>query len=219
MKQFERHIQKSVRVFSIGKPSPLVKNLWICLHGYGQLADWFGKRFERWASKDRLFVFPEGPHRFYLQGTAGRVGASWMTKQDRLNDIADQFNYLEELTRDYLKYLPNDVQLHVLGFSQGVATGFRWIGKTNLSIQSLICWAGSFPLDVDYALIASKFRPINMQVAFGNQDAFISVQEAQKLIGQLREQGINLKSHVYAGGHRLQLDLLDELIGEVENKA
>ena len=83
MNSHNYNIQKSVRYFTIGKPTAQVKHLWVCLHGYGQLADWFGKRFEKWASKERLFVFPEGPHRFYSAGTNGRVGASWMSRDDR----------------------------------------------------------------------------------------------------------------------------------------
>lgn len=212
MKQHVHHIQKSVRVSSIGKPSPQIKHLWVCLHGYGQLADWFGKRFERWASKERLFVFPEGPHRFYLNGTAGRVGASWMTKEDRLNDIADQFHYLENLTADYIEQLPKNTRIHVLGFSQGVATAFRWLDKTNLTINSLLCWAGTFPPDIDYALNASKFQQINIQACFGDTDEFIPLEKAHELVAQVQHQNIAVKPHFYVGGHRLYLDLLDELI-------
>ena len=217
MKQHLHHIQKSVRVFSIGKPSPNIKHFWICLHGYGQLADWFGKRFERWASKERLFVFPEGPHRFYIKGTAGRVGASWMTKEDRLNDIEDQFAYLEALTSDYLKQLPEKVQIHVLGFSQGVATALRWIDKSNLPFNSLVCWAGTFPPDIDYKLNASKFQGINMHACFGDTDEFISTEKARELVNQLQGQSININTHFYAGGHRLKLELLDKLIVDSEH--
>jgi predicted esterase len=216
MKEHQRHIQKSVRLFTIGKPSPNVKHLWVCLHGYGQLADWFGKRFERWASKERLFLFPEGPHRFYLHGTAGRVGASWMTKEDRLNDIEDQFNYLEELTVAQLHNLPKAINIHVLGFSQGVATALRWLDRSTLPISSLICWAGTFPPDIDYKLNASKFQNINLHACFGDTDEFISTEKAKELVSQLQSQEININAHYYEGGHRLKLNLLDELIADCE---
>lgn len=205
-------IQKSVRYFTIGKPTARVNHLWVCLHGYGQLADWFGKRFEKWASKDRLFVFPEGPHRFYTEGTSGRVGASWMTREDRLNDINDQFNYLENLVGEFQEKLPGDCKIQVLGFSQGVATAFRWIDRSALPISSLICWAGSFPPDIDYSLNQQRFNGLKLHACFGDNDAFISTEIAQKLIRQLTEQGIGLTSHFYHGGHRLYLDLLNDLI-------
>ncbi|MBM3915983.1 MAG: hypothetical protein FJ349_00025 [Sphingomonadales bacterium] len=50
------------------------------LHGYGQLGQFFFRQFnilnDNWG-----IVVPEGPHRFYLEGSSGRVGASWMTKE------------------------------------------------------------------------------------------------------------------------------------------
>ncbi len=186
------------------------------MHGYGQLADWFGKRFERWASKERLFLFPEGPHRFYVQGTAGRVGASWMTKEDRLNDIQDQFDYLEGLTTGYIRDLPKSTRIHVLGFSQGVATALRWLDKSTLPINSLICWAGTFPPDINYKLNTSKFQGIKLHACFGDADEFIPVEKARGLVDQLQDQAIDIKPHFYTGGHRLKLELLHELIADSE---
>ena len=212
MNSHNYNIQKSVRYFTIGKPTAQVKHLWVCLHGYGQLADWFGKRFEKWASKERLFVFPEGPHRFYTEGTSGRVGASWMTREDRLNDIEDQFNYLETLVGEFCSALSPSCKIHVLGFSQGVATAFRWMDRSALSFSSLISWAGTFPPDIDYALHQERFNHLKIHTCFGDGDEFISAENAQKLVGQLTEQGIALTPHFYHGGHKLYLDLLDELI-------
>ena len=217
MNSHNYNIQKSVRYFTIGKPTAQVKHLWVCLHGYGQLADWFGKRFEKWASKERLFVFPEGPHRFYTEGTSGRVGASWMTREDRLNDIADQFNYLETLVGEFCSALSPSCKIHVLGFSQGVATAFRWMDRSALSFSSLISWAGTFPPDIDYALHQERFNHLKIHTCFGDGDEFISAENAQKLVGQLTEQGIALTPHFYHGGHKLYLDLLDELIRDCES--
>jgi predicted esterase len=209
-------IQKTVRYFTIGKPSPQVKHFWVCLHGYGQLADWFGKRFEKWASKDRLFLFPEGPHRFYTEGTSGRVGASWMTREDRLNDINDQFNYLENLVGAFRPKLPADCKIHVLGFSQGVATAFRWIDRSQLPYASLIAWAGTFPPDIEYALKKERFNALRLHACFGDEDEYISTEGAQKLVAQLAEQHIGVTPHFYQGGHRLYLDLLAEVIVDCE---
>src|SRR5690554_3872961 len=42
-------------------------------------------------------------HRFYRKGTQGRVGASWMTKEARLDDIEDNHKYLDKLAEHLLK--------------------------------------------------------------------------------------------------------------------
>ncbi|MEZ4763957.1 MAG: hypothetical protein R3C26_12480 [Calditrichia bacterium] len=36
--------------------------------------------------------------RFYLQSTNGRIGATWMTREDRENEIADYLAYLNNLS-------------------------------------------------------------------------------------------------------------------------
>jgi hypothetical protein len=65
----------------------------VALHGYGQLAQFFARKF---AALDQSFgiIVPEGPHRFYLEGSSGRVGASWMTKEWREQDIEENTRYL-----------------------------------------------------------------------------------------------------------------------------
>jgi predicted esterase len=210
-------IQKTVRYVTIGKPTEKVEHLWISIHGYGQLPAYFGKRFEKYASKERLFVFPEGPHRFNINGTSGRVGASWMTKEDRINDIEDQFNYLEALVSELRADLSAACKIHVLGFSQGVATAFRWMDKSALTFSSLIAWAGTFPPDIDYALHQEQFNHLKTHACFGDGDEFISTENAQKLVSQLAEQGITFTPHFYHGGHKLYLDLLDALIRDCES--
>ena len=39
-------------------------------------------------------IAPQGLHKFYLEGTSGRVGASWMTKENREDDIKNYLVYL-----------------------------------------------------------------------------------------------------------------------------
>ena len=46
------------------------------LHGYGQLPEYFIRKFRPLSQAGWHVVAPEGAHRFYLQGTEGRVGAS-----------------------------------------------------------------------------------------------------------------------------------------------
>jgi hypothetical protein len=74
-------IEKTIRYFTIGDIEK-AKYLLIALHGYGQLSSYFGKKFED-LPNEFFIVIPEGMHRFYLDGTSGRVGASWMTKEAR----------------------------------------------------------------------------------------------------------------------------------------
>ncbi len=69
------------------------RKLLIALHGYGQLAQYFAKKFDQ-LPKEYALLVPEGMHRFYLDGNSGRVGASWMTKEGREMDIDDNLHNL-----------------------------------------------------------------------------------------------------------------------------
>jgi predicted esterase len=200
--------QKTARFYTIGSASERVNRLWICLHGYGELAYYFGRKFRELEADSRLIVIPEGLNRFYLEGTEGRVGASWMTKEERLSDIEDQFRFLEKLAHELKPRLAADCKIHVFGFSQGVATALRWIDKSALPFSSLICWAGSFPLDIDYKLQAAKFSSINFHACFGDDDEYISTENAQKLLEQIQNQGIKVTPHFYKGGHKIYPELL-----------
>ena len=200
--------QKTARYFTIGEATKNVKELWVCLHGYGELAYYFGRKFRELETENRLIVIPEGLNRFYLQGTEGRVGASWMTKEERLSDIEDQFQFLENLVFQLKRELACDCKINVFGFSQGVATALRWVDKSAISFASIVCWAGTFPPDVDYQLNNKKFSSITFQACFGNEDEYISTENAQNLLGQMQNQGIKVTPHFYTGGHKIYPELL-----------
>ena len=76
------------RVQSLGDVAGAAE-LWIVLHGYGQLAADFLAPFKAIAGADRAVLAPEALNRFYKErdssaGHAGRpVGATWMTREDR----------------------------------------------------------------------------------------------------------------------------------------
>ncbi|HBP44750.1 MAG TPA: hypothetical protein DD635_02535, partial [Flavobacteriales bacterium] len=109
-------IKKTARYFTIGPAFADSKGILIVLHGYGQLPGFFIKRFQPIADDGWAIVAPEGLHRFYLEGTQGRVGASWMTKEARQDDILDNVHYLDSLATELQLNRQRPV---LLGFSQG----------------------------------------------------------------------------------------------------
>ena len=90
-------IPRTARYFTIGEITPNTKNIWFVLHGYGQLAKKFIEPFEELSNDETVIIAPEALSRFYLNGGNGNIGANWMTKEDRDNEINDYVNYLDEL--------------------------------------------------------------------------------------------------------------------------
>jgi len=144
------------------------------LHGYGQLPEYFIQKFQAHVDDGWMVVAPEGAHRFYLQGTEGRVGASWMTKEARLHDIADQMTYLDAL-RDRIEDGSTGGPAVLLGFSQGVATALRWaaMGKGGArSWDGLIAHSGVIPPDLSSLDGDLSDGPV-LDVVVGTADPYI----------------------------------------------
>ena len=90
-------VPRTARYWTAGPPPTEALGTLYVLHGYGQLAQFFVRKFQAAADSGWHVVAPEGGHRFYLKGTSGRVGASWMTREDRLSDIDDYVAFLDAL--------------------------------------------------------------------------------------------------------------------------
>lgn len=134
------------------------KEVLFVLHGYGQLPEYFIRKFKTIADDNTVIVAPGGLSRFYLDGFSGRVGSTWMTKEERLLDIDNYIKYLDSVAEKVLFNASNDVKITLLGFSQGSATVCRWAEKLKFSFEKLILHSGAFPPDIDFSGLGNKLR-------------------------------------------------------------
>ncbi|MBM3186997.1 MAG: phospholipase [Bacteroidetes bacterium] len=181
--------------------------LLVVLHGYGQLAEFFIRKFNG-IPKDYLIVAPEGMHRFYLNGTSGRVGASWMTKEGRESDIADNLNWLTQLFFELTKQKSFKKTI-LLGFSQGGATAARWFYSKKVSFDQLILWASVFPPDLEKPEIKSNS---NNYFVIGTEDEFYNL-EAQKNEIEFYEK-IGFQTLHFEGKHDIEIRTLNRILKE-----
>lgn len=187
-----------------------VTDLWIVCHGYGQLAAQFLQPFAVLATSTRCLVAPEALSRFYLDrsSTAAdpppRVGATWMTREDRDHEIQDQVAYLDALhERCRPQSVAPRVRVRVLGFSQGVATVSRWLAYGRVRADELILWAGAFPPDIDLASFADRVRDTSVVLVVGTRDELASWTAADTQLERLAAAGIRARLLTFDGGHRL----------------
>tara|TARA_B110000503_G_C7161004_1_gene419677 strand:+ start:3424 stop:4071 length:648 start_codon:yes stop_codon:yes gene_type:complete len=202
---------KTARYFTLGPALTEESKVLIALHGYGQLPEYFLKRFQPLADLGWTIVAPEGFHRFYTAGTSGRVGASWMTKEDRLTDMVDYVRYLDELAAHLML---TDCRPVLLGFSQGVATAARWASLGQVSFSRLIFWAGVFPPDLDWNHEIQPLIATPIDVALGDSDPYFNVQLLQDTATLLEKHGIPHTSHTFEGGHSVDSALLTQLLSK-----
>ena len=208
-------VARTARYQQLGELSGATRRVWFVAHGYGQLAAYFVRHFAHLVAADPhlVVVAPEGLSRFYLHGTGGRVGATWMTKEDRLAEIDDYVAYLNQLAAAILPRAAPDAAVTVLGFSQGAATVGRWLARANFRPARLILWAGAFPPDIDFSVATHLLRRLPVTLVCGTNDEFIKDEDLQKQREFLRQLGVEPTLLRFAGTHTLDRETLTALAG------
>jgi predicted esterase len=202
---------KTARYFTHGNPNK-AENIWIVLHGYNQLAPFFIRKFQHLDPDKHFVVAPEGLHRFYRKGTSGRVGASWMTKEDRESDINDNANFLNNLSDTLLAKYTFQKRI-LLGFSQGGATATRWNFSGKFNANHLILWACVFPPDLEKDKEEKDRKEKTNYFVLGKNDQFFEA-HYQEIIEQYAEKGLLIKE--FDGFHDIEREMLTEIAIEIE---
>lgn len=204
-------VSKTATYYVAGNPNNEIKNIWFLIHGYGQLAKYFLKDLEFLSAPDTILVAPEGLHRFYVEGFSGKVGASWMTKEDRENEISDYTNYLDKLYKEIKSNLKTSTpKLNILGFSQGAATAAQWLFNKKIKIDRLILWAGTLPnLNRERVKLLNSTK---LYFVIGNKDQFINETQLTELSNYFDENEVRYRLIRFEGKHEIQKEVLKNFI-------
>ena len=192
------------------------KYIWVVCHGYAQLAEYFVKKFDFLDARQHFVIAPQGLSRFYLDQTYGRVGASWMTKDDRETELANQRAYFDAVFDPIFQDIDFDqYKLILLGFSQGVSAVARLAAYKKWPFHRMVLWAGGFPKELtaaDFSFVSSKAEVIG---CIGRQDIYYSeqllAQEKVKL-GELF--GKKARHLVFEGKHELVKEELSRMVAK-----
>ena len=195
--------EKTGHYFTHGSLNGQTRYVWICLHGYGQLAKYFIQRFEFLNPADHYVIVPEGLNRLYFDGVNERPVASWMTREDRLDEIADFVLFLEAL-RAKLHWDKNpEVKMIYLGFSQGVTTLLRWLNDIAPKVDHLLLWAGGLPDDLLYDRRREYFRSIPAYYFIGDKDPYFTSETIASKKDLIEDIGLQFQVHPFAGTHKV----------------
>lgn len=202
--------QFNARYYKLGEIHSDTKEVWWVLHGYGQLAQYFIQKFKPLNEKGICVIAPEGLSRFYLQGNQGRVGATWMTQENRLMDIENYITYLNFIHKKEIGQ--RHVKTTLLGFSQGAATLMRWAMNNQVQFDRLILWAGLFPPDIDFTKGAELLKGKEVIEVLGKQDEFITADRIQEMMKLNMQLNINPVILEFDGKHELKVEVLLKIV-------
>lgn len=201
------------RYFKLGEINESTKGVWFVLHGYGQLAQYFLVKFKPLLTQNICVIAPEGLSRFYLEDVntrnqtgSTRVGATWMTKENRLADIENYLHFLNSVYKTEIS--SKSIPVTILGFSQGAATASRWATQNLIAYNSLVLWSGIFPNDMDFEKSKEVLKTKKVYQVYGNKDPFLSDARIGEMKGLAEKLGVGSPPVVFEGGHEIHEETL-----------
>ncbi len=214
----ELHFDYRARYYTEGVMSAATTKIWFVMHGYGQLARFFLKRFKVLSDEGVFVIAPEGLSTFYLEEVTSRVrtgnnrvGATWMTRENRIADIE---NYISLLNHIYKKEVPEGFsgEITLLGFSQGAATATRWAIDGNNPFHQLILWSGILPPDMNFEKAHEILKDKKILEVFGKTDPYVTDEKLNEVTSLNTRLGLNPTIIKFDGGHEINEEVLIRLI-------
>jgi len=211
---------RTARYYTIGGGSFAPRDVWFALHGYGQLAGEFIRFFADLANDDTLVVAPEALNRYYVTDISKaaakdrRVGASWMTREDRDAEIEDYIDYLDALYEEVAAGpVREGARVNVIGFSQGGATATRWAADGRATIARLVLWGGLMPPETDLSRGAGAIRGARLTLVAGTRDHYVTADALAAERARLDAAGVPYDVLTFDGGHVISRGVFPQILG------
>lgn len=164
-------------------------------HGYTENADIQMARLEAVAGEAPwTLVSVQGLHRFY-RGKTPEISASWMTRQDREDMIADNIEYIDRVVA---AVVAPPAKIVTLGFSQGAAMAFRAALRGRVRGAAIVAVGGDVPPEL-LADPGIQFPPLLL--ARGETDDWYTASKLDGDVAALKARGTAPSVSVYPGGH------------------
>ncbi|TAE21671.1 MAG: phospholipase [Candidatus Kapaibacterium sp.] len=210
-------VRRTARYYTLGELSANTREIWFAVHGYGQLAEYFIRHFRPLDDGSRVIVAPEALSRFYVKEWT-RVGASWITKEERESEIAEYVQYLSDVKAAIWEELqqkggnPATVRLVGCGFSQGVTTLTRWLIHEKISAERLVCWGGDIPRECNLPAHFDALNRMKPLFVIGKEDEFITPTVLETMLTHYRSLGLDFEFIPFDGGHVMDAELLHRIV-------
>jgi predicted esterase len=185
-----------------GEPAPLL----VGCHGYGESAETQMERLRTIPGADRwTLVAVQGLHRFYDRRNDAVV-ASWMTRQDREQAIADNLAYCAAVVEAEWRSRSARRGVVFAGFSQGVAMAFRAAAASARPVLGVIAVGGDVPPELDRAALSRIGHAVLLR---GERDQWYTTPKFEQDRARLRDAGAVVTAVPFDGGHEWSAPVLE----------
>ena len=187
------------------------KNVWFVCHGIGYLSRYFIKYFDKLNSDENFIIAPQAHSKYYLGSAYKHVGSSWLTKENTATEIENVMRYFDAVLE--AENLPSNINLIVLGFSQGVSVTARYVAKRKLKCNQLVLFAGGIPKELnpdDFAFLTNETK---VSFIYGTQDEYLST----RFLGDAKQRfydlfGNDAKIITFEGKHEVPKEVINKLV-------
>jgi len=122
------------------------KNIWLVFHGLGYLSNYFIRYFSHIDPEENYIIAPQAPSKYYQGTNFKHVGASWLTKENTIEETKNVLSYVDEVfKKEAVGKIPN---LIILGYSQGVSIATRWVASRKIDCSHLVLHSGGIPTEL-----------------------------------------------------------------------
>jgi predicted esterase len=166
-------------------------------HGYGETAGRHLAELRRipgaagWA-----LCAVQALHPFYNR--QGEVIASWMTRFNREQAIADNVGYVAKVVDELRRELPAASCLVYLGFSQGAAMAYRAAVASGHPCRGIIVLGGDVPPELAECDLTG-FPPVLL--GRGSSEEWYDAAKMEHDVELLRGKGVDIHPLIFDGGH------------------
>lgn len=199
---------------TLNKLSAKTKNVWFVCHGMGYLSRYFITYFNELDPEENYIIAPQAQSKYYIPPKFKHVGASWLTKENTIKETENVLRYFDSIFEN--ESIPNNKNLIILGYSQGVSVALRFVAKRQLQCSQLVLMSGGIPNE----LIAADFSFLNptskVSLIYGNNDEYMDEDRileeknrAFELFGH-----VNLKIMPFEGTHEVKKEIVNNLVNQ-----
>jgi len=191
--------------------SERTKNVWFVCHGMSYLSRYFLRYFKDLNPDENYIIAPQAQSKYYIPPAFKHVGASWLTKENTLKETDNVMRYFDAVLE--IEQIPEDKNLIVVGYSQGVSVAMRYVAKRQLTCSQMVLHSGGIPKE----LIADDFKFLKKQckvtLIYGTQDEYMNEERMQHEIKRVHELfGKNVNVIPFDGKHVVNVDIINSLL-------
>lgn len=195
---------------TLNKLTEHTKTVWFVCHGMGYLSRFFLRYFKNLNTEENYIIAPQAPSKYYIQPKM-HVGSNWLTKDNTASETENIMNYFDAIFKT--EQIPNNVNLIILGYSQGVSVAMRYLAKRQLQCSQLVLHSGGIPKELTTKDFKYLSEDTEVKLIYGTKDEYLDEARIQLESERAKDLFGNKVSFMpFNGKHVVNVNYITDLV-------